>query len=76
MAQTWEIQFKCKEEKKTAFVQTVEQVSQRNAEVSVFGNTQNPTGQSLEQPAVDDPALSRKVGLNGLQRCLPTSVIL
>lgn len=55
MAQTWENQFKCKEEKKTAFVQTMEQVLRRGSEVSVIGNTQNPPGQSLEQPAVDDP---------------------
>lgn len=70
IAQTREIKHKKKQYYE--FVQTVEQVSQRHCEVTVFGDTQNPTGHSLEQPAGADPALSRKVGLDDLQRYLPT----
>lgn len=45
-------------------------------ESNILGNTQNSTGQCLEQPAVIVPALSREVGQGDLQRTFPTSAIL
>lgn len=44
----------------------------RDIVTSRSGDTQNPIGHSLEQPAGVDPALSRRVGLDDLQRYLPT----
>lgn len=44
--------------------------------VPILRNIQNLTGHAPEQPAVGDCALSVWVGLDDLQRCLPTSAIL
>lgn len=44
-------------------------------EFSVLRDTQNLTGQSLEQPVLADPDLSREVGPDSLQRSLPDSTI-
>lgn len=44
---------------------------QRNStccRASILRDTQNPTGHSLEQPAVADPVLSSRLGLDDLQR--------
>lgn len=43
----------------------------------VLKDTQNLTGRGLEQvdPVLVDPTLSREVGLEDLQRCLPASTI-
>lgn len=49
------------------FFGMVEHVSHRDCEASGFGDTQNPTRHSLEQPAVCDTALSRRVGQDNLQ---------
>ena len=43
---------------------------------SILRDVQNLTGQSPKQPALGDPSLSRWVGPDSLQRCLPTSTIL
>lgn len=36
-------------------INTSEQVAQRGCQVSVLGDTQNPTGQGPGQPALSDP---------------------
>lgn len=56
--------------------QTLEWAAQRGCAVSVLRDTQNLTGHDSEQPALDDPALSRGVELDELQECLPASPIL
>lgn len=53
---------------------TLGQVSQRGCPIFTFGDTQNLTVHSPEQPAVADSALSK--GLDDLQRCLPASAVL
>lgn len=45
-------------------------------ENSLIGVTQNLTGHSPEQSAVVDTALSRAIGLDGLQKFLPTLSII
>ena len=54
---------------------TLEQIAQRDCEVSLRGDTQNPTRHSPEQPALVDPALSNGVGQDNLHRSLPTSTL-
>lgn len=49
--------------------------SWRGYVVSVLRDTQNLTGQSLEQPVLTDRDLSREVGPASLQRSLPDSTI-
>lgn len=50
----------------------LEQVTQRGCWVSMAGDSQNLTGHGPEQPAVVDPSLNGSVGLDGLQRSIPT----
>lgn len=54
---------------------TQAQVAQRDCGVSVLGDTQTLTGQTLDQPALADPARAR-VGLDSLQQWLPASAVL
>ena len=54
----------------------MEQVSQRSCGVSIPEDRQNPTGHRTKACALADPALRRCVGLEDLQRYLPTSKIL
>lgn len=58
------------------FFETVKHVSHRDCEASGFGGTQNPAGHSLKQPALGDPALSKRVGEDSLQKHLPAWMIL
>lgn len=48
----------------------------REVAVSILGDIQNPHGYIPELPAVAAPAVSCGVGLDDLQRPLPTSAIL
>ena len=52
---------------------TLEQVAARGCGVSVLGDIKNPTGHGPGQPAVVDTTLSRRAGLDLLQRYLPIS---
>ncbi|GAB0207908.1 mitochondrial enolase superfamily member 1 [Grus japonensis] len=54
----------------------LEQVAQRGCGVSFSGDIQNPPGCNPVQPALGEPALAEGVGLDDLQRCLPTPTIL
>lgn len=73
---------KKKKQTKTTYFSTVQVVkhwnsaAQRGYAISSFGDIQHPTGHVPEQPALADPALSRGVGQDNLQRCLPSSAIL
>lgn len=79
MAQTEILEIRFKHEKKNGCEvevdQTVEQVAQRDCEFSIFGDAQNLTGHSHEQPAVSDPVLSRSWTRRSAEY-LPASVIL
>lgn len=55
---------------------TIRVTDQTSWGVSVLGNIQNPTGHCLEHPALDNPALSRVVEPDSLQRPLSTSTTL
>jgi len=50
----------------------LEQAVQGGCGLSDLGDIKNPTGHSREQPAAAAPAVSRGVGLDDLQRPLPT----
>lgn len=52
------------------------QVAQSSCGVSIAGDRQNLSGHGPGHPALAAPALSKVVGIGGLQRCLPTSIIL
>ena len=56
--------------------QTLEEVAQRGCGVSILGDTQKPTGDGPKQLGLGDPTLSKGVGLDSLQRSLPTSTLL
>ena len=43
--------------------------------ISTLGDIQNLATHCAEQPAVADPALSRVVGLDGLQRSMTTPTV-
>lgn len=67
-----EVQFKCKV--KLIYYeggQALEQIAQRCCGVALPGDIQNPTQHSPGQTAPADPALSRRVGWDELQRSLP-----
>lgn len=55
--------------------QTLELVAQKRCGVSIFGDGQNLTLHSCEQPAAIDSALSRGRRLDDLKRSLPASTI-
>lgn len=42
--------------------QTLAQVAQSSYGVTIFGDTQNPTGHGLGQPALADPMMTRGAG--------------
>lgn len=42
----------------------------------MVGDRQNLTRHGPEQPAVVDPSLNRRIGLDDLQRSIPTELIL
>ncbi|PKU48719.1 hypothetical protein llap_1043 [Limosa lapponica baueri] len=54
----------------------LEQTVQRGCGVSFSRDTQNPPGCVLVQPALGEPALAGGVGLDDLQKSLPTPTIL
>lgn len=54
---------------------TLKEVAWKFCVVFIPGIIQNLTGHSPRQPAIGHPALSRGVGLDDLQGCLPTSTI-
>jgi len=54
----------------------LEQAAQRGCGVSFSGDIQNPPGWGPVQPAVGETALARGLGLDDLQRSLPTPTIL
>lgn len=56
--------------------ETLAQIAWGGYGVSTLGDIQSPTGHGPGQPAVADPALSKGVGLNDLQRCLSASAVL
>jgi len=56
--------------------QTWKQAAQRGCGICVFGDIQNLAGHSPEQPAPAAPDLSEGVGIDNLQRPLPTSPVL
>lgn len=58
------------------FFETVECISHRDCEASGFGDTRNPTGCNPKQPAVGDPARTRRAGEDNLQNYLPAWMIL
>lgn len=46
---------------------------QLGSRVFILEDIQSLPGHGPEQPALSDPALSREVGLGGLQRCPPAA---
>lgn len=58
------------------FLGKLEMVDPRGCEVSILGDVKNPTEHSPGQPALVGPALSRRAGLDCVQRCLPASTAL
>lgn len=51
----------------------MDDVAQRGCGISILADIQNQTGYSPELPAPADPALSKEVELDGLQKSLPSS---
>lgn len=62
--------------KRTWFFVKLELVAPRSCEVSILGDIKNSTEHSPGQPALVDPALKRRAGLDCVQRCLPASTAL
>lgn len=62
--------------KRTWVFVKLELVAPRSCEASILGDVQNPIEHNPGQPALVDSALSRRAGLDFVQRCLPASTAL